>query len=75
MEKGVFDISVDIATKGTQQAMSKLQDVMGSPKDEDIRVYKALKPNDFKGMEKELGSEVTMDYIRRMETRLRKSGR
>lgn len=75
MEKGVFDMSLDIANRGTKQAMTTLQDVMGTSKDEDVRVYQALKPEDFRGMEQELGSEITMDYIRRMETKLHKSRR
>lgn len=75
MEKGVFDMSLDIANRGTKQAMTTLQEVMGAPKDEDVRVYQALKPEDFIGMEQTLGPEVTMDYIRRMEIKLQRSGR
>ena len=75
MDKTVFNTSVDIVTKGTKQAMSTIQDVMGTPKDADLRVYKALKPEDFIGMEQTLGPEVTMDYIRRMEIKLQRSGR
>lgn len=74
MEKGVFDTSLDIATKGTKQAMGALQDVMGTPKDAAVRVYQALQPSDLQQMEKDLGADVTFDYIRRMETRMR-SGR
>lgn len=72
MEKGVFDMSLDIANRGTKQAMTTLQDVMGSPKDSAVRVYQTLDDGDFQKMEQELGTEVTMDYIRRMETRMKR---
>ena len=75
MKKTVFDVSAGVAVDGVKQATAKVQEVFKIPKDQSVRVYQQLKPEDFNAIVAEFGPEATMEYIRRMETRLYKNER
>lgn len=74
-EKNVVDLALSTAVNGAKQAITTVQDVFGTPKDTDVQVYQALDERDFQELEAVFGAEDTVEYIRKMETKLQKSGR
>lgn len=67
-----FDLASKQVVKGVGSALGTVNGIFKVPKDKSVRIYKQLKSNDFAAITAKFGPEVTMEYIRRMETRLAK---
>lgn len=70
--KNVLEAAMNTAAAGASGAMNQVKGIFGVPKDESVRLYQQLKPEDFNKLIAHFGEEKTLEYIRRMETRLQK---
>jgi len=70
--KNAFEASMETANKGTKGAVDHVKKMFGIPEDESVRLYQRLKPEDFPKLIEKFGEDATLEYIRRMETRLQK---
>jgi hypothetical protein len=68
--KNAFDTAREVAVAGAQRATDKVRKMVGVPKDKSLNQYKQLSPEDFNDIMNQFGEETTLEYIRKMETKL-----